>query len=228
MNDFKTTVNQTIIEVCGEAKRKKDEWMNNKVMMLVEQKQKAFSKWQKRIGRSKEKREKLYQSYKNLNKAWKKEAKQAKTVWWCNKVDEMEKAAQRKDTRALYKFIEELNKPEAKKDEPLLDEKRERVCNRTEKLNIWKIHFEKLLNAGKNIDQQVIERLDVPSSSTWTEPVPTIDEIKTAVKKLNNNKAAGIDELRAEYIKGEEKYSRSGSKRSYTWFGAREKFQETG
>ena len=31
---------------------------------------------------------------------------------------------------------------------------------------------------------------------------PKIVEIKMAVKKLKNNKAAGIDKLRAEYIKG--------------------------
>ena len=68
----------------------------------------------------------------------------------------MENAARRNDTRAMYKYIDVLTKPTIKIDEPLLDKNNKKVLNPKEKLDVWKDHFEKLLNAGKELEEKVL------------------------------------------------------------------------
>ena len=62
-----------------------------------------------------------------------------------------------------------------------------------EKSECWNHHFEKVLNVQKEIEANVLG--DLEEHSETDTPHLTREEVKLAVKKLQNGKAAGEDEI---------------------------------
>ena len=62
----------------------------------------------------------------------------------------------------------------------------------------WKDHFEKLLNAGRNVRVPI---LNEEANEAIEETAPTELEVMLTIGKLKNRKAAGYDEMFAEYLK---------------------------
>jgi hypothetical protein len=68
-------------------------------------------------------------------------------------------------------------------------------------LERWAQHFEELLNGNapeRVEDMTMVQKL---GNVETEEPVPTINEIEQAIKRLRNNKAPGIDLIPAELVK---------------------------
>ncbi len=63
----------------------------------------------------------------------------------------------------------------------------------------WKQHFENQCNTGEEVRVDDEDEEVVPVSEH--EPGPTETEVRNAIKKLKNNKAAGCDNINAEALK---------------------------
>lgn len=59
----------------------------------------------------------------------------------------------------------------------------------------WREHFETLLNGGNEITSE--NRINIDKDGQVVEPT-SLDEDKRAIMELENNKAAGMEELPAE------------------------------
>ena len=71
-----------------------------------------------------------------------------------------------------------------------------------EQLKRWREHFEEALNVQRE-RISVEEALDPPPDLGITDTHPSRDEIVSAIKKLKNGKAAGIDNITAEVLKAD-------------------------
>ena len=81
----------------------------------------------------------------------------------------------------------------------ILDERGQPLQKSEEKLERWKQHFEKVLNVQNEVEANVLADLE-DHSETDTSQL-TREEVEQAVKKLQNGKAAGEDEIVAEMLK---------------------------
>jgi hypothetical protein len=68
-------------------------------------------------------------------------------------------------------------------------------------LERWAQHFEELLHGNAPERVEDMTTVQKQGNSETEEPVPTINEIEQAVKRLRNNKAPGIDRIPAELVK---------------------------
>ena len=81
----------------------------------------------------------------------------------------------------------------------ILDERGQPLQKREEKLERWKQHFEKVLNVQNEVEANVLEDLEDHLEADTSQL--TREEVEQAVKKLQNGKAAGEDEIVAEMLK---------------------------
>ena len=70
--------------------------------------------------------------------------------------------------------------------------------NKKEKAEIWKEHFDKLLNTGD--PKELIKTGNKETSEVEVEEI-TIEDVEKAIRNLRNNKAAGTDGIHSELIK---------------------------
>ena len=106
-------------------------------------------------------------------------------------IQEIEKSQE--DSYRMFKAIKILKSTEKKK--PLLIQGEEGVTtNETDQVKIVAQHFKKMLTPDKETEIE-----EIPP--TEMEPSFTEDEVIKAIKKLKNNKSAGIDNIRAEQLK---------------------------
>ena len=80
------------------------------------------------------------------------------------------------------------------------DKNKNLITDSEEVLSPWKNYFERLLNVEFRNDQKRTENLESHTIEPTIEE-PTISEVKDAVKRLKNHKAASIDSIPAELIK---------------------------
>jgi Mn-dependent DtxR family transcriptional regulator len=67
-------------------------------------------------------------------------------------------------------------------------------------LERWAQHFEELLHGNTLERVEDMTMVQNQGNSEMEEPIPTINEIEQAIKKLRNNKAPGIDFIPAELV----------------------------
>jgi hypothetical protein len=68
-------------------------------------------------------------------------------------------------------------------------------------LERWAQHFEELLNGNAPELVEDMTMVQKQENFETEEPVPTINEIEQAIKRLRNHKAPGIDLIPAELVK---------------------------
>ena len=80
----------------------------------------------------------------------------------------------------------------------LLNKSETTFRNKTEKAEIWKEHFDKLLNTED--PKELIKTENKESGEVEVEEI-TIEDVEKAVRNLRNNKVLGTDGIQSELIK---------------------------
>ena len=99
-------------------------------------------------------------------------------------------------------FFKRMRQPTATRVIPMntiMDESGQPLQKSEERLARWKRHFEKVLNVQSVVEGNVVEELEDRSEVEITQV--TREEVEQAVRKLQNCKAAGEDEIVAELLK---------------------------
>jgi len=112
-----------------------------------------------------------------------------------------EDAAMKRDSKELYHIVKDLTSSGPKKGMPIKDDFGKTLSTHEEQAKQWKHHFETVLNCPEPVICNDFN-LDVPAPFDIGPEEISISEVQHAIKKLKNNKAAGIDEIPAEYLKG--------------------------
>ena len=175
--------------------RKRERWLTAEVSERIDAKKERFEEW---LASKEENKDATYQIYKEASRACLKATRKAKKEQINKKCMELEADAKAKNTRAVYQKVKELKGVENGRGGLLRDEMGNLILDARKRKERWKGHFEKLLNAGRDVSVPI---LNEEINETAEEPAPTEIEVLLAIGKLKNRKAAGYDEMFAEYLK---------------------------
>ena len=175
-------------------RKKQSRWMSDKTIETIEAKQKAFLRWQEQRKDAKRQKE-----YRDLCKRVRRAVKEDKEKWLDGVMKGLEGDMKRHRHRSFYKKMKRLTDNRIAPMSTILDERGQPLQKSEEKLERWKQHFEKVLNVQNEVEANVLEDLE-DHSETDTSQL-TSEEVEQAVKKLQNGKAAGEDEIVAEMLK---------------------------
>lgn len=150
--------------------------------------------------RNDQKKEALQKDYVRCSKAVKASIKKDKETYIENIANEAQIAADRKDTKQLYKKIRQLtgNKKQ-NKDLPLQDKNGKKIFAVEEQTERWREYFHDILN-GKHENIQTLQEIEAVELPINTDP-PTRTEIAQVLKEMKNGKAPGNDLITADILK---------------------------
>ncbi|MEM1223986.1 MAG: reverse transcriptase domain-containing protein, partial [Verrucomicrobiota bacterium] len=126
-------------------------------------------------------------------------------AYWTSIAEEMEKANRVGDIKRLYDLLKTASLTKKVTTHVVKDRNGVEIKSKSEALNRWSEHFEKLLNrpppTGSDdiaLHSCVSEGLNLPVGS---EDAPEISEIVEAIKRMKSGKAPGLDNIRPEMLK---------------------------
>ena len=99
----------------------------------------------------------------------------------------------------FFKRMRKLTNSRVRPTNTILDAEGQIIKNPEENLARWQRHFAKVLNVQNHVAEDVVSQLE--NHSHGESPELTREEVKRAVWKLRNGKAAGQDEVEAELLK---------------------------
>jgi len=139
-------------------------------------------------------------NYRKKEKQVKKNCRKDKQVYLENKANEAEAAALVGDSKTLYHTVKDLSGVDGKSGMPIKDDNGKTLSTHEEQVKQWRHHFEAVLNCPElttrhNFHSVPTTKLDIFLDDS------TVHEIRAAIRKLKNNKAASIDNILAEYMK---------------------------
>ena len=115
--------------------------------------------------------------------------------------DEIQQAADVGDLREMYRGLRKATGPSAKKVCPLKSTTGELITDSTKQLERWVEHYSVLYGELRNITAAALA--STPGFDTMVEldDMPTMSEVKVALKHTSAGKAPGTDEILADLLK---------------------------
>ena len=172
--------------------KKRKKWITESTLELTEKKRKAFLIWQED-----RKNEHKRQEYRGLCKYVRRSVRADKEKWIDGMMKGMEEDMKRNRLGNFFKKLKNLMGKTGRRG-IIVDENGEQLTDGKDRLGRWKRHFESVLNVGSSMSVELQN-----SQSTGDDDLAelTIEEVRNAVKRLKNGKAAGDDGVVAELLK---------------------------
>lgn len=131
----------------------------------------------------------------------KKSARRDKRAWAQDLAEQAQIASDCHNTRALYQVTRKLANKSLSGEHPIKSKDGEILATEDAQINRWREHFQEVLNTRTNANFVTDENITPPLKMNTN--APSKAEIKLAIKKLKNGKAAGSDGLPAEIFKAD-------------------------
>ena len=130
------------------------------------------------------------------------ELRKMKESWWRQKAADAQAAADRKDSKAFYSYIHEVFGPSRSSVAPLRSKDGKTLLKDIPSIqNRWVEHYSELLNRPSSVNLNIIHNLPQRPIVDALSDIPTLDEVTSAVKKLNSGKAPDMNGFTAEILK---------------------------
>ena len=183
----------------GYRKSPKDQWLSDQTWELIETRKKVKASLIQR--QTPDQQILRNDEYRAADKEVKKSARKDQRNLLERKAAQAEEAAERGDSRAVYKITNEIiGKKSSIQHGPVTDPSGILITQQSDVNEVWASHFEKLLNRPPPEDPPEIPATTLFSLDISTDP-PSSTEIIAAAKKLKNGKSPGEDRISAEMIK---------------------------
>ena len=156
--------------------------------------------------REERERERMRSEYTEVDKRVKASPKEDKKVYIEEQAEKAETASYRGDLRTLHNITKQLCGKMSTCNSHIKDSNGNILHTEREQAERWKEHFSSVLNRE---DPEVIVTVEVGQQQELDIDISDItkEEIRRAIKKLKNNKAAGTDNIQAEMMKESEDIS---------------------
>ena len=189
-------------EVCGRTKGKQWHsetwWWNAEVAEVIKEKQRLFKIYDKsKTGSDKLKIEENKRSYDQAKRAAKKVISKAQEV-------ERKKFGEKLDEEDRKGMVFRVAKQIAKNNRDVVgggcikDTNGKIVVNEDEQMEVWRAHYDKLSNEEFPWNKDTLTEVDAVSGPC--EKI-SIEEVRTAIKNIKSNKAAGPSGIVADMLK---------------------------
>ncbi|CAI9729465.1 Hypothetical predicted protein [Octopus vulgaris] len=171
----------------GTTKRKDKDWISGRTIEIAEKAKQA------RCNQS--------DTFRQLRREAAHSARADRNKFWRTVAEDMECAASTGDSRKLYSLLRSSTKTGWSGNETILDQNGDLITNLTERIIRWRDHFANLLNHDHQPPLSAPAIDATPTLYDCQTAPPTLEEVLAVIRKLNNNKAAGEDNIPAEILK---------------------------
>ena len=194
---IKATFTTTCEEVIGYRKHEHKEWISPATLYKIarrKQKKDALNNSNTRAAKLKAQEE-----YTEASQEAKRSVRADKKRFIDGLAEEAEEAAGSGNMRKLYDITRQISGKYGKPERPVKDKDGNSILAKEDQINRWAEHFEELLNRPTPTNRPEIEpaEADLPINCE----APSKEEIRQALEKMKNNKAAGPDNIPAEALK---------------------------
>jgi hypothetical protein len=125
-----------------------------------------------------------------------------KDAWWAERGEELQAAADRRDTKALYEGLRKIYGPRSKGTSPLLSQDGNSILRDQHSIMArWVEHFDSVLNRVSTISDEAINQIPQRPTINELDIAPTLEEVTRAVKLLSCGKSPGSDGIPPEIFK---------------------------
>lgn len=163
-----------------ESKGKKQKWMTDEILLLMDQRRKYKSDKNK---------------YNELQRTIRSKIRIAKNEWLKNECDELGELYRRHDSFTLHKKLKETAGVYRRRNPDILvDQDGKIILENSDKMEMWERYIKTLFNSERTQET-------TNSDGLLTGPSITREEIEYTIHKAKNNKAVGPDEIPSELLK---------------------------
>ena len=124
-----------------------------------------------------------------------------KNKWFQQRAEELQRAAERRDTKRFYQLTKELYGPSSKVSAPLLSKDHTLLTDQQSIMDRWKEYYTDLLNRPSQVEDALIDNIEQSEIREDLAEPPTLLELKKAIAELQNSKSPGEDGLPVEIFK---------------------------
>ena len=197
---FKQAVVTTAEQVIGRKRgSERERWIKDGTWDLIDQRKSCKNTLDQAKTRSQ--RETASTIYRALDRRVKYSCRADKNEWLENKGREAQEAANRNDSKTIYRIVRDLSGSKSSANAPIKDKNGRTLLTTEEQDARWVEHFKETLNQPTPRELYDFEGFPgVDELNVWDGEI-SIDEVSKAVKSLKNNKAAGLDQIPAELLK---------------------------
>ena len=195
--NVKEAITTTCKETLGPQKSSHKEWISAESMKRVEDRKEKKAALNN--SRTRAEKVKAQTQYREANKKVKTSIKKDKKKHIETLAVEAEEAAKYGNMKDLYAITKKLSGKTSKPQRPVKDKEGKPITGEEGQKRRWMEHFEDLLNRPAPQDTPHIQQADRDLEMDLS--TPTRGEIRKAIKKLRNGKAAGPDSIPAEALK---------------------------
>lgn len=165
-----------------EQKNKKQKWMTNEILSLMDERRKHKNYADDTV-------------YKNIQRQIRAKIRIAKNEWLKHECTEIERLQNQHDDRNLHKKLKETAGIYRKwRPTVVVNRDNQIVLDDKEKTNIWEKYIKELFNDDRPLREH-------KNDDYLNSPSITKEEIKKAIHNSKNNKAPGPDEIPSEILK---------------------------
>uniref|UniRef100_A0A914WQC5 Reverse transcriptase domain-containing protein n=1 Tax=Plectus sambesii TaxID=2011161 RepID=A0A914WQC5_9BILA len=199
-----TNIKETVVGVAEEVLgwrrgTQRERWIQERSWALIDERKQA--KQRREQAKTSEAKENTDAQYQQLDRRVKRSCRADKKAWHEQKCAEAQEAADKNDSKTLYRIVRELTGGRSNANAPIKDKNGKVLLTKEEQNARWMEHFQEVLNqpaptAPHDFSAIIpIDQLDVNVN-----PI-TRAEVLKAIQQLKNNKAPGLDWISGEMIK---------------------------
>ena len=144
---------------------------------------------------------KTTRAYKESCRKVQREIRRLNNLWWQNKAQELQDAADRHDMRAFYAGLKEVWGPSPRSGTNIKSRDGTVLQDSAAVMERWVDHFSSLLNMPGDIAETSLQRIKQEPMAEWMSSAPTIDATQKAIHAIKDHKAPGGDGIPAEILK---------------------------
>ena len=199
-NIFKEVTQGAADKVLGPRRgTKKKGWIKDETWALIDERKDL--KRRKDQANTGEDRRILSVEYSRLHRSVKMSCRKDRKTWIEEKCQEAQDAINRGDTRTPYRIAKELGGSTTSSGVPVKDKNGKLLQTETEQNDRWVEHFKETLNQPEPVELLAFhEGENIPELNVNTDQISTW-EVENSIRKLKNNKSAGMDRIPAELLK---------------------------
>ena len=125
-----------------------------------------------------------------------------KNTWWKEQSMRLQQFADIRSHKEFFSGLKAIYGPVMGKNHTVLNPQNgQQVSQPGEVMQIWKEHFNQLLNQRTPIDWSIINTMEQVTPKVSMDARPVMEELQKAIKQLGNGKSPGADGLPAEIFK---------------------------
>lgn len=202
--EFSEKLYESAASTLGFSKRKSQDWfLENSVFisdLLIRKKQ----LWDRLQGSNLSRKDRvgLEKKFQKCKAEVQREIRAAKDKWWSEKANQIQLAADKKDTKTHYHLLRSVYGPPATQHTPLRSKDGSVLLTKPEEIEArWCEHHNELLNRISLVSREALNAIEQVTPIPELDVSPSRVEVMTSLGQMNTGKAPGKDGITAELLK---------------------------